>query len=224
MPRKVRLPFALLVVLLCAGGGGLLAAHAFADTSSPSPSVSPSAEPTPSASATPAAVPAGTAVVAWAHKWRRAARRDRQRVSTLRRCLGRRSPRPLPSQPLRSADNDRWTAYGHSCKRLARRYTLERVRDRRIIVHPRGSCVARWRPLLAYVGWPNRVIPYALVIIRRESGGDPSAANPSGCRGLFQLAGFWTRHPFDPLTNVRTALAIWRREGWRPWVTAYDAP
>ena len=81
-----------------------------------------------------------------------------------------------------------------------------------------------WRPLLIYVGWPRNVIGYALVIIRRESGGRPGATN-GFCDGLFQINRcHHLADAFDPLVNVRYALRLWRADGWRDWTTAYDAP
>ena len=238
MPRKVptlAVLVSLLALLCVALGGGARLAVAGADTASPAPSPSPSpsvsgsgspsAAPSPSVS--PTIAPASSATVAWAGRWARLAGRSRARVARLRRCLGRSAPRPLPRHPARSSGEAAWHVYGRSCRRSNGRWHAEAARDLRSVLHPRLVSAASWRPLLRYAGWPASVIPYALTIMRRESGGRPTALNPSGCAGLFQLAGCWWRgkfDPFDPLANVRCALAIWRREGWSPWVTAYDAP
>lgn len=91
----------------------------------------------------------------------------------------------------------------------------------RRIAHPKRIVNARtWLPLLRHEGWPAAQIPTALMVIRRESGGDPKAWNRStDCRGLFQIMRRY--HPdcdlFNPVTNVRVALGMYRASGWRPW-------
>ena len=192
-------------------------------SASPSPMILPSLTPTPACSP-----PASRSTVEWATKWHRQANRNRARLDFVRTCLRLRAVAPLPVRPPRSASESRWTSYGHRCRHLAGRYVRQRARlfSRVLSPHPLVSA-SQWRPLLTYVGWPAKVVSYAVTIIRRESGGRPGARNPSGCAGLFQLARTWWAGKFDPcrpLPNVRTALAIWRREGWRPWVTAWDAP
>jgi hypothetical protein len=225
MRRPRTILVALLVAVCCAGGGGAWLAVASADTPSPSPSASPSAsvQPTPSASGSPVVFPtASPELVSWCAKWHKLAARDRRRVDRLRRCLGYRDARPLPGRPVSGASPESWERYGHTCKRLAHRWAAERPRDLRAILHPKVVSAASWKPLLHFVGWPASAIPDAITCMRRESGGRPRALNPSGCAGLFQEARCWWAgrfDPFSPLANVRCALAIWRREGWSPWVT-----
>lgn len=220
MRPHAALPLALLAVLCCALCGGALAALAHADTASPSPSVSPSASPSPIPSASPTPAPAGMAVVTWAAKWQRAARRDRAQVVALRRDLGRPGPGPLPRQPLRSASEDVWTVYGHTLKRDARGARREAAADRRRIVAPLGSSAARWRPLLLLVGWPAAQLHNAVRCITLESGGRPWATN-GFCDGLFQINRcHHLSHAFNALVNCRYALRLWRACGWYPtWTT-----
>ena len=217
---------------LCLGGGAAVwsgAVPALGDSPSASPSPSPSAScsqsatPTPSPSASPAPVAAPAKLVSWACKWAKLAARHRARVDRLRRCLGRRALRPLPARPDRAGESALWTAYGKHCRKLARVWWREsRVDYRRIVAPSPLRSASQWRPLLLYVGWPSSALDDAVTCIRRESGGRPWAYNPSGCAGLFQLAGCWWAgrfDPYSPLPNARTALAIWRREGWRPWTS-----
>ena len=216
-------------VLLAAGAGVAVAVSgAYADSSpssSPSPSGSPSATPTPNSSGNPSVgptvAPASPELVRWARHWARLARRDRLRVDRLRRCLGRRAVRAIPVRPS-GVSADVWAAYGHRCKRLAKRWFADSKVDLRRILRPRLVSAASWKPLLRYVGWPASQLANAVTCIRRESVGRPWAYNPSGCAGLMQLARCWWAgkfNPYDPEANVRCGLAIWRAEGFRPWVT-----
>ena len=67
----------------------------------------------------------------------------------------------------------------------------------------------------------NAEIHHALVIIKRESGGNWRAVNPrSHCTGLFQLLPGYSRGKYnllDPRTNCSLAAQLWVRRGWQPW-------
>jgi len=193
-------------------------------TASPTASGSPSPSPTASPSPPP---PACSATVAWAHKWQRAAKCRRARLDFALRCLRRHPVAALPVTPLRSACESDWHAYGASCKRLAGSYMKQLGATVYRMAHPHPLVSAsQWRGLLLWVGWPKRIVPYALVIIRRESGGRPDASNGI-CDGLFQINRcHGLRHPFDPKTNVTYAWYLLRCvHHWYPtWVTARDAP
>jgi hypothetical protein len=78
-----------------------------------------------------------------------------------------------------------------------------------------GHRVGRWAPLVAEF-FPKSQLGNALYCISRESGGDPSAHNPSGATGLFQLVGY-RFNVFPPRINVRMAYHLWRARGWQPW-------
>lgn len=90
--------------------------------------------------------------------------------------------------------------------------------------HPRAS-VERWRALAVEVGWDPAVWKRLSCIINRESGGYPTAQNPSGARGLLQI--LYSAHRrrvgpdpsvlLDARTNLTIGLAIYRASGWRPW-------
>lgn len=74
-----------------------------------------------------------------------------------------------------------------------------------------------WASALSAAGFPDSAIPTMLYIIQRESGGDPSAINPtSGACGLTQI---YPAQPgcLDPMTNLRMAYAKYQASGFAPW-------
>lgn len=81
--------------------------------------------------------------------------------------------------------------------------------------------VEQWRGLVSR-HFPANAVDTMLCIMRFESGGNPTAVNPSsGAAGLFQVMPFWWAEfggdRFDPATNVRVANQIWQRQGYRAW-------
>jgi soluble lytic murein transglycosylase-like protein len=82
-----------------------------------------------------------------------------------------------------------------------------------------GSDVEQWRGLVAAY-FPGEV-DLALCVMAGESGGNPSALNPSGAAGLFQIMPFWWNKyggdRFDPETNVAMARLIRDAQGWSAW-------
>jgi hypothetical protein len=76
--------------------------------------------------------------------------------------------------------------------------------------------------------WPDDLEDHAIAIATRESRLQPSARNAC-CWGLFQIN--WQAHHawlaeigvtsasqlLDPSTNTQAALALYQRDGWRPW-------
>ena len=95
-----------------------------------------------------------------------------------------------------------------------------------------GYPVYRWRFYVSKYWnlWARRIlgrhvtnaeIHRALVIIKRESGGNWRAVNPrSHCTGLFQLLPGYSRGKYDlrdPRTNCSLAAQLWVRRGWAPW-------
>lgn len=92
----------------------------------------------------------------------------------------------------------------------------------------------QWIGLALEVGWPADELANLDAIIFRESTCRPDAYNgqdPSGgSAGGTQVNGIWLdwflpslgiAHTlddlFDPEVNLKAALAIWQRSGWRPW-------
>jgi len=169
---------------------------------------------------------ASMAVVRWATHWRAQAAKNRLALDRARACFGLRPLARPPVPPSRAASGSEWTAWGRACKRLAVRYHRSFAGLRYRMAHPaRVTSAATWRPLVRWY-WPASQVEYALVIMRRESGGRPSAYNPSGCAGLFQVSRYWYSSkwhfdPFDPEQNVKHAAMVWRLCGWHAWVTAW---
>lgn len=86
-----------------------------------------------------------------------------------------------------------------------------------------GAGVEQWRELAAsYFG---SEVDRALCLMAHESGGNPSAQNPSsGASGLMQVMPFWADEYgvsrgalFDPATNLRIAKGIRDSQGWTAW-------
>lgn len=92
----------------------------------------------------------------------------------------------------------------------------------------------QWMGLAMKVGWPVEELPKLDRVMFRESSCHPDSFNGSdpngGSAGLCQTNGVWLNwflpslgiatvmdDLFDPATNLRAALAIWRRSGWGPW-------
>lgn len=80
--------------------------------------------------------------------------------------------------------------------------------------------VEQWRGLVE--GYFGEYTDEALRVIACESGGNPSAYNPSGASGLFQVMPNWQRKfggdLFDPANNVRIAKILFddgASRGWR---------
>ena len=89
--------------------------------------------------------------------------------------------------------------------------------------------VEQWRPLVSTY-FPAGAVEWALAIIKCESGGNPSAKNPSSsASGLFQhLAKYWPERSakagwagadiFDPAANIAVAAWLWSTGGPGHWV------
>jgi soluble lytic murein transglycosylase-like protein len=72
----------------------------------------------------------------------------------------------------------------------------------------------------------RKTVRRLLLIVARESGGNPRARNPySGAAGLFQfLPMHWVGRydPYNPRTNCSLAAQMYKRLGFAPWaLTAY---
>lgn len=86
-----------------------------------------------------------------------------------------------------------------------------------------AQCPQYWQ-LALDVGWPEDQMPTVMYVMRRESGCNPSAHNPSGATGLMQLLG-WSCPPNgcrDAESNLRRARELWESSGWCPWVLRGD--
>jgi hypothetical protein len=87
-----------------------------------------------------------------------------------------------------------------------------------------GSDIEQWRDLVA--GYFGDKTDLALCIVKYESGGNPSAANPnSSAKGLFQvMASTWASYfgvswdqLYDPATNTAIAWEIYQIQDWGAW-------
>ena len=91
------------------------------------------------------------------------------------------------------------------------------------------------------VGWPATEMARLANVLYRESRCTPNAFNAKdpmgGSHGLLQINSFWCKRStywptgwlqahdivtdcadlYDPATNLRAGLAIWRNSGWHPW-------
>ena len=131
--------------------------------------------------------------------------------------------------------------YGRNTHKWHRQWAMERNIPVRLYstVSPNTTfipAVERWRDLVTeavthYGGSVPHDVNRMLWIMQCESGGDPSAANPSGASGLFQqmstwwdnraiAAGFQGASPYDPRANVYvSAYLIYRSSNsWHHWV------
>lgn len=89
-----------------------------------------------------------------------------------------------------------------------------------------GTSVGRWVRLARRAGWQWPQLPTLMLVIHRESGGNPCARNPaSTASGLLQfLASWWSSrwNPMDPKVTLAHGYRAWRDVGWAPWaLTAY---
>jgi hypothetical protein len=84
--------------------------------------------------------------------------------------------------------------------------------------------LAQLQSLSRQAGWPENLVEKAGSIWMYESGGIPTAHNPSGedSWGLAQIN--WPYHKeynraqlTDPIYNLQAAYAIYRKEGWGAW-------
>lgn len=107
---------------------------------------------------------------------------------------------------------------------------------------PKSECEIALQTALD-VGWPAKELAKLAVIMWRESRCSSAAHNAtdpmSGSYGYLQLNGYWCKPNsqwpagwlqakniittcqdlYDPATNLRAGLAIWRNSGWHPWAT-----
>lgn len=105
---------------------------------------------------------------------------------------------------------------------------------------PKSECEIALQTALD-VGWPAKELAKLAVIMWRESRCSPSAHNAkdpgSGSYSLLQINSYWCEPNrywpqgwlqakgivttctdlYDPATNLRAGLAIWRNSSWQPW-------
>lgn len=77
--------------------------------------------------------------------------------------------------------------------------------------------VEQWRPIVAKYPWP---VDQAMLVMARESGGNPRAVSATDDHGLFQIHSGLANYGqaiYDPETNVKIAYGMYASRGWRPW-------
>ncbi len=78
--------------------------------------------------------------------------------------------------------------------------------------------VEQWRPLVAKYPWP---VDQAMLVLSRESHGNPNAVSKTDDYGLFQIhhgLEDYGQKIFDPEFNVWLAYnQYYKPRGWRPW-------
>ena len=107
-------------------------------------------------------------------------------------------------------------------------------------LQPKSDCEQALQMALD-VGWPASEMARLANVLYRESRCTPGAFNATdpmgGSHGLMQINSFWCKRStywptgwlqahglletcdelYDPATNLRAGLAIWRNSGWHPW-------
>lgn len=178
------------------------------------------------ATAVPASATTSQGAHRWAVKWERQMKQTTRHARVHATLLRARLPRSLraAARPTKAGttlfSRVDWMSYGSACKRTSERASRYVRRTWKLISHPRVTSAASWVPLLRHEGWPASTIPTVLTIIRRESGGSPTAWNRStDCRGLFQImARYYPGYRlFDPVVNIQVALRMYKARGWQPW-------
>ena len=97
-----------------------------------------------------------------------------------------------------------------------------------LVAYAEGEPCGQWWHLAQDVGWPAEQMSTVAYVMHRESRCNPDAYNSQSCGGgnhaigLMQLCGWGGRELFDPETNLRKALELWQRSGWRPWCLPRD--
>ena len=82
-----------------------------------------------------------------------------------------------------------------------------------------GESVGRWVWLSRRVGWPWAQMPTLMMVVDRESGGDPAAWS-GYYAGLLQFGEPWYLNkwdPFSPQQNLLHGRQAWQKVQWQPW-------
>jgi hypothetical protein len=90
--------------------------------------------------------------------------------------------------------------------------------------HP-SAAVERWHATALEVGWAEADWKHLSCIIQRESKGNPRAHNAATAMGLLQIVyrvhRVWVGPDptvlYDPATNLRFGLKMFKGRGWKPW-------
>lgn len=140
---------------------------------------------------------------------------------------------PLPSHPEEFRERGSWDELaGHTesfePERLSEELRLEGGQPKAMTQSSSGmgDDVEQWRPLVAghFGDLGVEAVDRVMCIMRGESGGNPSARNPSGASGLMQVMPFWAsefglsrQRLFEPEINLWVARQIYEMQGWSAW-------
>ena len=151
----------------------------------------------------------------WSIKWDKLEAKQHKRVAKAERCLNRYVHKAGKGRSS-FASYKAWGKYNKRRFYNFRDNWWPYLRAR--MVRPSGSGAARWWPLARYVGWPTSQRSNFIYCVAHESGGNPSARNPSGASGLMQILPA-CRNWRDPMHNVAHGLRKYKAAGgWSPWV------
>ena len=156
-------------------------------------------------------LPAPQETVDWALKWRKIAVRKWETYNQARSAFSLKQIRFDSPKPPRRANKAEWYEAGRSWRDDARTYEAKFKKLRYKMLHPSGG-VSRWLPLAHWVGWPKSQDRALTLCMTLESGGRPYADN-GPYQGLMQVY----LGSFNPESNLRQGLSMWKSRGWQPW-------
>jgi len=82
-----------------------------------------------------------------------------------------------------------------------------------------GANVGRWVRPARLAGWPWSQIPTLMLVVKTESGGNPSAWT-GYYAGLMQFGKPWWENKWNPFigyVNLSHGHKAWMNNGWAPW-------
>lgn len=156
-------------------------------------------------------LPAPQETVDWALKWRRIAVRKWETWNQAREAFGMKHISFNSPKPPRRANKAEWFEAGRTWKHSVPVYVEKFEKLRYRMLHPSGG-VSRWLPLAHWVGWPKSQDRALTLCMTLESGGRRWAKN-GPYNSLLQIY----LGSFNPESNLRQGLKMWRSRGWQPW-------
>lgn len=156
-------------------------------------------------------LPAPQDTVDWALKWRKIAVRKWETWNVARVAFGMKRISFNSPKPPRRANKAEWFEAGQTWKRSVSAYDAKFEKLRYRMLHPSGG-VSRWLPLAHWLGWPKSQAHALTLCMTLESGGRPWADN-GPYQGLMQIY----QGSFNPESNLRQGLKMWKSRGWQPW-------
>lgn len=201
-------------------------------TSTPTPTPTPTSTATPTPTPTPTIDPIAAAAILDVANYKHKALKVERKVKKARAELVKRAyalDKKPPQRLMSKSSFGTWQARLTYDRDSLRAIRYQSSKYWKLIRYPKAkSGVNRWVPLLLYCGMPRDQMWHALLIMDRESHGNPKAKNKhSTASGLFQFLADWWRNkktggnkwkPFDPYQNIlHFVRAILGPPGWSPW-------